>query len=79
MIGPFLTGCLSILLKKNSALVVLVNDVVGHIISIGLQEQPCLQNGRHKVVHTYHLRFGGATGIQLLFSQIQNWITSSHT
>ena len=39
MLGPFPTGCLAILLKKNSALVVLVNDAVVHIIALGLQEQ----------------------------------------
>ena len=58
MLSPFPTGCIAILLKKNSALVVLANDVVGHIISLGLQEQPCPQNGRHAVAYTYHLRFG---------------------
>ena len=79
MIGQFPTGCLAILLKKNSVLVVLVTDVVGKIISMGLQEQPCPQNGRHTVAHTYHLRFGGATGIQLLFRRSRNWITSAHT
>ena len=67
MLGLFPTGCLDILLKKNSALVVLVNDAVVHIIALGLQEQPCPQNGRHTVAHTYHLRSGGATGIQLMF------------
>ena len=69
MLGTFPTGCLAIILKKNSALVVLVNDFVGHIIALGLKEQPCPQNGRHTVAHTYHLRFGGATGIQVLFCQ----------
>ena len=67
MLGPFPTGCLAIILKKNSALVVLVNDVFGHITALGLQEQPCPQNVQHTVAHTYYLRFGGATGIQLMF------------
>ena len=79
MLCPFPTGCLAIFLKNNSALVVLVNDVVTHIISLGLQEQPFSQNGRHTVAHTYHLRFVGATGIQLLFCRNRNRITSAHT
>ena len=67
MLVPFPTGCIAIILKKNSALVVLVNDVFGHITALGLQEQPCPQNVQHTVAHTYYLRFGGATGIQLMF------------
>ena len=79
ILGPFPTGCLAILLNNNSALVFLVNDVVGHIIALWLQEQPCPQNGQHTVAHTYHLRFGGVMGIKLLFRRSRYRITSAHT
>ena len=72
MLGHFPTGCLAILFKKNRPLVVLANDSFGHIIALSLQEQPCPQNGRHTV------GFSGATGIQLLFCQSRNRITSVH-
>ena len=60
-------GHFAIYFKEDGTLVVLLNQGVGHVITLGLDEIKAPQYGRHCVIDADNLRFSGASGVNLLF------------
>jgi hypothetical protein len=67
----------SILLQKNCALVVLEQNIVLNLVSLGFHEVSSPTDRWHEVVGTYDFRFRSASSIELLLGQTHNGKSSS--
>jgi len=76
VLRPFTTGHLTILLQKNSTLIVLEHDVLLDLVSLRQHEVPCPTNRWHTIIYSHQLGLGGAAHITLLFGRIVDRETS---
>ena len=64
--GSTPTGVLTILFKQDSALVVLVYNVVGDVEPLFNEKIMCPNNDGHRVINANELSLGGTSGVDLL-------------
>ena len=72
VLGSFATGAPSIYFQEDAALVVLVDESMGHIVTLLLNKVEAPENLLHGVVYTHQLGLGGALSIKLLFPGAAN-------
>jgi hypothetical protein len=67
----------SILFQKNCALVVLEQNIVLNLVSLGFHEVSSPTDRQHEVVGTYDFQFRRASSIELLLGRTHNGKSSS--
>ena len=80
MSGPFAAGTLTVLFKKDGALIVLVDNVLRRVVTLCGEEIPSPQHLWHDVVYANQFRLRGTAGINLLSGRgaIDRSFTKSH-
>ena len=72
VLGSFATGAPSIYFQEDAALVVLIDESMGHIVTLFLNKVEAPENLLHGVVYTHQLGLSGALSIKLLFPGAAN-------
>jgi hypothetical protein len=68
VVGPLATKAFAILFEKHGALIVLVDDVLHCVITLGREEISGPQHLWHDIVHANQFSLGGAVGVDFLSS-----------
>jgi hypothetical protein len=68
VLGASSTRCPPVFLQEHSTLIVLVDNVVFHFVTLSGDEIMGPNNQWHTIVHTYQFSFSGAFGVEPLFS-----------
>jgi hypothetical protein len=79
VLGALATRGFAIFFEENGALIILEQDILGHIVTLSLQEVPSPTYCRHAVFDADKFRFRGAPRVNLLFGGSDNWKTLSQS
>ena len=70
--GPLARALLTVVFQKNSALVVLIKNVLLDLVALGLQKQFGPKNGSGTVIHSDQFGLSAAASVELLLQGLVN-------